>query len=79
MVLAYNRSPPGRSGEAIGLRQTANKVTEVLVPLLFGSLGTALGIAPVFWMDALMLAVGGYIMNRDAGSVRNRARAGAVR
>jgi MFS family permease len=79
MVLAYNRSPPGRSGEAIGLRQTANKVTEVLVPLLFGSLGTAFGIAPVFWIDALMLAVGGYIMNRDAASVRHRARAEAVR
>lgn len=69
MVLAYNRSPPGRSGEAIGLRQTANKVTEVLVPLVFGSLGTAFGIAPVFWADALMLAVGGYIMSRDARGV----------
>jgi MFS family permease len=79
MVLAYNRSPPGRSGEAIGLRQTANKVTEVLVPLLFGSLGTALGIAPVFWTDALMLAVGGYIMNRDAARVRKRPGSEATR
>ena len=79
MVLAYNRSPPGRSGEAIGLRQTANKVTEVLVPLLFGSLGTAFGIAPVFWADALMLAVGGYIMNRDARNVRQRGRGEAGR
>lgn len=72
MVLAFNRSPPGRSGEAIGLRQTANKVTEALVPLVFGSLGTAFGIAPVFWADALMLAVGGYIMNRDARSMTAR-------
>jgi MFS family permease len=77
MVLAYNRSPPGRSGEAIGLRQTANKITEVLVPLVFGSLGTALGIAPVFWMNALMLATGGWIMHRDAGS-RNSVRIPAI-
>lgn len=77
MVLAYNRSPPGRSGEAIGLRQTANKVTEVLVPLLFGSLGTALGLAPVFWTDALMLAIGGYIMDRDARMASPRTTAGA--
>jgi len=75
MVLAYNRSPPGRSGEAIGLRQTANKVTEVLVPLLFGSLGTAFGIAPVFWIDAVMLACGGYIMSRDARTAKVRASA----
>jgi len=78
MVLAYNRSPPGRSGEAIGLRQTANKVTEVLVPLLFGSLGTAFGIAPVFWIDAVMLACGGYIMDRDARTAKVRASATEV-
>jgi MFS family permease len=75
MVLAYNRSPAGRSGEAIGLRQMANKVTEALVPLVFGSLGTALGMAPVFWMDALMLAFGGYLMSRDARAPRVRAAA----
>lgn len=28
LALAYNRSPPGRSGEAIGLRQTFNNRTE---------------------------------------------------
>lgn len=27
-AIAYNRSPPGRSGEAIGLRQTFNNRTE---------------------------------------------------
>lgn len=69
MVLAFNRSPEGRSGEAIGLRQTANKVTEVLIPVLAGFLGAAVGIAPVFWIDALMLAGGGYIMHRDARAV----------
>jgi MFS family permease len=70
MVLAYNRSPPGRSGEAIGLRQTANKATEVIVPILFGSIGTAFGMVPVFWMDAVMLAVGGAMMRRDARSTK---------
>jgi MFS family permease len=66
LVLAYNRSPPGRSGEAIGLRQTANKATEVVVPILFGSIGTAFGMVPVFWLDALMLAAGGVLMRKDA-------------
>ena len=74
LVLAYNRSPPGRSGEAIGVRQTVNKLTEVAMPIVFGSLGTVLGMAPVFWIDGAMLAIGGSLMRRDAAA-RARARA----
>ena len=70
MVLAYNRSPEGRSGEAIGLRQSVNKATEVIMPLIFGSLSTALGMWPVFWLDALMLACGGWLMHGDASKPR---------
>ena len=66
LVLAYNRSPDGRSGEAVGLRQTVNKATEVVVPLLFGAVSTAMGMVPVFWIDALMLAYGGMLMRDDA-------------
>lgn len=65
LVLAYNRSPSGRSGEAIGVRQTVNKATEVIMPVIFGSVGTAFGIVPVFWGDALLLAVGGVLMRQD--------------
>jgi MFS family permease len=67
LVLAYNRAPAGRSGEAMGLRQTVNKGTEVLVPVIFGTLSTALGMVPVFWLDALMLGIGGWLMHREAG------------
>lgn len=70
LVLAYNRSPAGRSGEAIGLRQTANKATEVAVPIIFGSIGTAFGMVPAFWLDAVMLAVGGALMRKDAHSAK---------
>jgi MFS family permease len=70
MVLAYNRSPQGRSGEAIGLRQTVNKATEVVMPLVFGTLSTALGMWPVFWLDAAMLAWGGWFMHGDASEPR---------
>lgn len=66
LVLAYNRSPDGRSGEAVGLRQTVNKATEVVVPILFGAVSTAMGMIPVFWIDALMLAYGGMLMRDDA-------------
>ncbi|MGQ0525829.1 MAG: MFS transporter [Betaproteobacteria bacterium] len=66
MILAYNRAPAGRAGEAVGIRQTVNKATEVLMPIVFGSLSTALGMSPVFWMEALILGWAGVLMRRDA-------------
>ena len=70
MVLAYNRAPPGRSGEAIGMRQTVNKATEVVMPLIFGTITTAVGMFPVFWVDAIMLAFGAWLMHGEAGKPR---------
>ena len=73
MVITYNRAPPGRSGEAMGLRQSVQKFTEVLVPLIFGTLGSAFCIGAAFWLDAALLGTGAFIMNAD------RPRAGAPR
>lgn len=73
MLLAFNRAPAGRSGEAMGLRQMVNKGTEVLVPFVFGTLSTALGMVPVFWLDAGLLAVAAALMRRDAATVRRAA------
>ena len=72
MILAYNRSPAGRSGEAMGLRQTVNKATEAVVPLVFGLIGTAFGMIPVFWLDAVLLAVGGMLMRWDVATSKAR-------
>lgn len=66
LVLAYNRSPPGRSGEAIGVRQTVNKVTEMTMPLVFGFVSTAIGMWPVFLMDGALLLVGAWLIGREA-------------
>jgi MFS family permease len=66
MVITYNRAPAGRSGEAMGLRQSFNKFTEVLVPLIFGTVGSAFGIGAAFWMDAVLLGAGALIMKTDA-------------
>lgn len=70
MMLAYNRAPAGRSGEAMGLRQMVNKGTEVLVPFVFGSLSAALGMVPVFWLDAVLLGIAATLMRRDAITLR---------
>lgn len=60
-MLTYTRAPEGRSGEALGLRLTVNYFTHVVVPLAFGAVGAAFGLAPVFWTNALLLAGGGYL------------------
>jgi MFS family permease len=61
MSLLHNAVPPGRVGEAIGVRMTLVNLSQITVPLLFGALGTALGgMGPVFWATALLLAGGSW-------------------
>ena len=82
LIITYNRAPDGRSGEAMGVRQTANKFIQVLVPVIVGTLGSAFGVGPAFWLDALLLSAGAFIMKADAWSRVNERRvdaAGAVR
>ncbi len=59
LMQAFSQSAKGRSGEAMGLRVTANQLTRVIVPLVFGSIGSMFGLFPVFWSNALLLASGG--------------------
>ena len=61
LMLIFSRAPEGRSGEALGVRVTINQVTHIVVPLIFGSLGSVLGMTPVFVMNSLILAAGGWL------------------
>ncbi|HYX89967.1 MAG TPA: MFS transporter [Myxococcaceae bacterium] len=59
ILLTYNHAPVGRSGEALGMRLMVNKLTQIAVPLIFGGLGSAFGLLPVFWADGAFLLAGG--------------------
>ena len=61
IILTYNHAPAGRSGEALGMRIMANKVTQIAVPLAFGGFGAALGAAPVFLATGAFLLGAGLI------------------
>ena len=61
MMITYNRSPAGRAGEANGLRQMANNLTHMVVPLVFGALGSVLGMGPVFWANSFILLGGAFL------------------
>ena len=60
MTLVYSGCPPGRSGEALGLRVAVNNVMHIIVPVLFGAVGSAFGVGPVFWLSAALLGGTGW-------------------
>jgi MFS family permease len=65
IILTYNHAPAGRSGEALGMRIMANKVTQIAVPLAFGGFGAALGAAPVFLATGVFLLAAGLLSLRS--------------
>jgi predicted MFS family arabinose efflux permease len=62
LMMIFSRAPEGRSGEALGMRVTINQITHIVVPVIFGSIGSAFGLAPVFFTNALFLAGGGLLI-----------------
>jgi len=65
MTLIYNLAPAGRQGEATGVRVSVNHMAHVAVPLFFGTMGTALGYAPIFLINAALLMICSYISKRS--------------
>jgi MFS family permease len=53
MTLLHQNAPPGREGEAIGMRSVIVSASQTFLPAAFGALGSALGTGPVFWVVAL--------------------------
>jgi predicted MFS family arabinose efflux permease len=66
IMMTFSGSEKGRSGEALGLRITANHLARMIVPVVFGMIGSAFGIFPVFLANALMLASGGLLAGSGA-------------
>jgi MFS family permease len=64
MALLYDKAPPGRGAEAVGVRTLLLNFSQSGIPLMFGALGAALGMAPVFVFMALALAGGGWYARR---------------
>ncbi len=64
MSLLHSHAPPGRMGEAAGVRMSLVQSMAVAVPLTFGTLGATVGLAPVFWSVGVCLATGGWLTKR---------------
>lgn len=76
MSVLHRVAPPGRVGEAVGLRMTMINATQTVLPTVFGSAGSVLSLflsgamtfAPLFWSVAAMVGVGGAASLRYRGS-----------
>ena len=69
MSLLYVLAPLGRTAEAIGLYKTLRSVTHVVIPVFFGSVGTAFGFKTVFLSNSAILASGGWLQNRSRATM----------
>jgi predicted MFS family arabinose efflux permease len=78
ILLTYNHAPAGRSGEALGMRLSVNKLTQILVPVVFGGLGTAFGLLLVFWANGAFLLAGGFVSLAERRIAARRDLAAAV-
>jgi len=68
MSLLYSIAPAGRMGEAAGVRMTIINASTFAMPLLFGAVGSTLGLAPVFWTVGAALGGAGLLARRASGA-----------
>ena len=61
MSLLHSLAPPGRMGEAAGVRMSLMNSMAVAVPLVFGAVGSSIGLSPVLWGVSVLLAAGGWV------------------
>ena len=67
-MMMFSRAADGRSGEALGLRLTANNLVRVIAPAVFGFVVSAFGLPPVFFINAAMMAAGALVSrSKSAG------------
>ena len=58
MSALHQITPPHRQGEALGLRLMSINASSILMPMVFGTVGAAIGVASVFWAVGASVACG---------------------
>jgi MFS family permease len=72
MSLLHSHAPPGRMGEAAGVRMSLVNSMAVAVPLVFGAVGGSIGLSPVLWSVGVFLATGGWLTRGPRAQVSAR-------
>jgi MFS family permease len=64
MSTLHQITPEERHGEALGLRLMAINGSSVLMPLLFGAAGAAIGVAGLFWVTGACVGAGARLASK---------------
>ena len=64
MSLLYAASAPGCQGDVVGVRTMVLNISSTGLALIFGAVGSALAMGPVFWGISACLLTGGYAVGR---------------
>lgn len=64
MTTTYNASPKSRTGEVLGLRLTTNRLSQLIAPVVFGLVGTWVGVISVFFLSGAFLVGGTMVIRR---------------
>lgn len=59
IVMVYDSSPKGRTGEVLGLRLMVNNIVQFLVPIMLGSFGLIISFLPIFLANAFLFLASG--------------------
>ncbi len=62
MSVLHESAPDGRAGEAVGLRTAVVNLSATTTPIIYGALGGALGMLPVFWASAVGIWVAVWVL-----------------
>lgn len=69
MSMIHQITPQHRQGEALGLRMMAINGSSVVMPVLFGSIGTVVGVSALFWAVGAIVGCSArlpWLLGRDA-------------
>lgn len=65
MILVFNASPRDRAAEGIAMRLATGYGAHLIIPPLFGAIGSAFGLAMIFWTCAALLSGGSFFNRRN--------------
>lgn len=66
MSTLHHITPDGHHGEVIALRSMVVNLSSMVMPVLFGAAGAALGVGTLFWAMGAVLALGSLLARRMA-------------
>lgn len=61
MTTIYNASSKSKTGEVLGLRLATNRISQLIAPILFGLIGSGVGLISVFLVSGAFLMGGAFL------------------